>query len=332
MSFSTGISMVGGNLQDEEIKKKIEVFFNKYFDVFRESAVKTHIGLANFNLGRPNNFYFAVDRKRIHFIFSSDFAGGIKEIVYIDLRDQKGENFSTEEVALFFRSQKGFTRWSGFNIDQSVLKKKQKDIDSEATKLAQDHIKQEFQELIKKHQPLFISDKQIESFLEEATEDELIQILLVPLLRHLGFRTAEAKGHRDKTLEFGQDIQKMKIQIPTGHWLYFSAQVKKGNIKYGAATQKDNVEKILTQTHSQLEWEMPDPEMGINVKPDHILLIVSGDIAEGAKQYIYRHSSIKNKKVLLWEKDTIIRLIKEKGLPEQIQNIIIEFNKKKDVH
>jgi hypothetical protein len=331
MPFSTGISVVGGNLQDEDIKKRINIFFDKYFDVFRESASKTNIGLANFSLGKPNNFYFAVDRKKVHFIFSSDFAGGIKEIIYVDLRDQKGENFSTEEIALFFRSQKGFIKWTGFSIDQSVLEKEQKDIESEATTLAQNRVKQEFQELIKKHQPLFISDEQIESFLREATEDEFIQILLVPLLRHLGFKTAEAKGHRDKTLEFGQDIQKMKIQIPTGHWLYFSAQVKKGDIKYGTTTPKNNVEKILTQTHAQLEWEMPDPELGINVKPDHILLIVSGDIAEGAKQYIYRHSLVKSKKVLLWEKDTIMRLIKERGLPEQIQNIIIEFNKKKDI-
>jgi len=58
------------------------------------------------------------------------------------------------------------------------------------------------------------------------------------LNRHLGFKTAEAKGHRDKTLEFGQDIQKTTIQIPTGHWLYFSAQVKKGDIKYGTTNKK----------------------------------------------------------------------------------------------
>ena len=72
---------------------------------------------------------------------------------------------------------------------------------------------------------------------------------------------------------------------------------------------------------------MPDSEMGINIKPDHILLIVSGDIVEGAKQYIYRHSSIKNKKVLLWEKETILRLCEEKGLPESVQKTILEYNK-----
>lgn len=120
----------------------------------------------------------------------------------------------------------------------------------------------------------------------------------------------------------------MKIQLPTGHFLYFSAQVKKGDIKGNTKNQKDHVEKILTQTYSQLEWAMPDSEMGINIKPDHVMLIVSGEITESAKQYIYGHSLVKQKSVLLWEKDTIIRMCKEKGLPEQVQRIILEFNKK----
>lgn len=328
MTFSTGISLTGGNLKDEKQKEKINIFFDKYFDVFKNESAKTHVGLANFSLGKPNNFYFAIDRKKAHFIYSSDFAGGIKEIIYVDLRDQKGENFSIEEVAIFFRSQKGFSVWRGFSINASLLQKSKAKIEKEASDLAMKAVQQEIQELIKKHQPLFISTDQIEKFLNNSSEDEFTQILLVPLLRHIGFNTAEAKGHRDRMLEFGQDIQKMKIQLPTGHWLYLSAQVKKGDIKANTQQQKDNVEKVLSQTYSQLEWEMPDPEMGINVKPDHVILIVSGEITESAKQYIYRHSLVKKKRVLLWEKDTIIRMCREKGLPEQVQRIILDFNRK----
>ncbi|MCA9372459.1 hypothetical protein KC726_06340, partial [Candidatus Woesebacteria bacterium] len=81
MSFAGGIQLTGGNLQDQELQKKINLFFDAYFDTFRENATKTNIGLANFSLGRPSNFYFAVDRKQTHFIYSSDFAGGIKEVI-----------------------------------------------------------------------------------------------------------------------------------------------------------------------------------------------------------------------------------------------------------
>jgi hypothetical protein len=150
----------------------------------------------------------------------------------------------------------------------------------------------------------------------------------VPLLRHIGFRTAESKGHKDRSLEFGQDVQRMKIQIPTGHWLYFSAQVKKGDIKANTESQNENVEKVLTQTQMQLEWQMPDIETNQNVKPDHILLIVSGDITESAKQYIFNHSLYQRKRVLLWEKETIIRLCEERGLPETVQRTITDYNQK----
>ena len=328
MSFSAGISLSSGNLNDSETKKRISFFFDAYFDKFKENASKTNIGLANFSLGKPNNYYFAVDRIKTHFIFSSDFAGGIKEVIHMDLRSQKGEKFPIEEISLFFRSQKGFSSWRGFSIETSSLNKPDAKLKQIAISLAIDHVKKEFQELIQKHQPLFISISQVEAFLDKASEDELTQLLLVPLLKHLGFNTAEAKGHKDKTLEFGQDIQRIKIQIPTGHWLYFSAQVKKGNIKANTKTQKENVNQVLNQTASQLEWEMPDSENNSLVKPDHILLIVSGDITEAAKQFIFRHSLYKRKRVLLWEKQTILKLCSEKGLPEQVQKIILEFNKK----
>lgn len=328
MSFSAGISLSGGNLKDNEIRKKIHFFFDKYFDKFKQTAINTNIGLANFSLGKPNNFYFAIDRKKTHFIFSSDFAGGIKEVIDVDLREQQTEDFPLEEVVAFFRSQKGFTSWRGFSVKTEILSEVDEAIAKIAEELAVAHVQSEFQELIKKHQPLFISVDQIEKFLRTSSEDEFTQLLLVPLLRHIGFTTAEAKGHRDKSLEFGQDIQRMKIQIPTGHWLYFSAQVKKGDIKANTFKQKENVNQVLNQTASQLEWKMPDSESNTNVKPDHVLLIVSGDITEAAKQFIFDHDLYKRKRVLLWEKETIVRLCQDKGLPEQVQNIILEFNKK----
>jgi hypothetical protein len=261
-------------------------------------------------------------------IYSSQFAGGIAEVMYIDLRTQEKETFSLPELATFLRAQKGITELQGISFPLNILDDPEEKQNSLISKSAIEQVNREYQSLIQRNQPLFIPVEQVKRFLEIASEDDLTNILLVPLLRHLGFKTAESKGHRDKTLEFGQDIQRMKIQIPTGHWLYFSAQVKKGDIKANSVTQQENVERILTQTQMQLEWEMPDAETNQNVKPDHVLLIVSGEITEAAKQYIFNHSSYQRKRVLLWEKETILRQSEEKGLPETVQKTILDYNQK----
>jgi len=320
------IQSVSSNFKEQDVQNKVGNLVSRYIDEFQKIVKESKLPIGEFSFGKPTNYYIALDKKYIHLIYSSDYAGGIAEVMFFDLREQPLETYPIEEVARFFRSQRGFSNWGGVLLDAKFITEDSSAIDLK--NLAKDKFKKEYQSILIKHQPLFISNAQLENFLQLASEEEFTQFLLVPLLRHIGFITVEAKGHRDKSLEFGQDIQRMKIQLPTGHWLYFSAQVKKGNINCDSQGQRDNVEKVLTQTYSQLEWEMPDPEMGINVKPDHILLIVSGDITESAKKYIYDHSLTKRKKVLLWEKNKIIELCRNKGLPEQVQKIILEINKK----
>jgi hypothetical protein len=41
------------------------------------------------------------------------------------------------------------------------------------------------------------------TFLDRASEDVLIEEMLMPLLRQLGFHRITASGHRDKALEYG---------------------------------------------------------------------------------------------------------------------------------
>jgi len=244
----------------------------------------------------------------------------------MDLKDQQKESFTQNELALYLQSQKGITKWSGISFKIEVLDYSQAEKMEIIDEQTEEHVSKEYKMLIQKHQPLFISREQLERFFDISSETDFTNILLVPLLRHIGFKTAEAKGHRDRSLEFGQDIQRMKIQLPTQHWLYFSAQVKTGDIKANTTGQESFVEKVLHQTYAQLQWEMPDPEIGINVKPDHVLLIVSGEITESAKQYIYRHSLTKERRVLLWEREQIIRICEKSGLSETVQNTILKYN------
>lgn len=47
-----------------------------------------------------------------------------------------------------------------------------------------------------------------------ASEDQLIEQLLLPLFRQLGFHRITAAGHKDKALEYGKDVW-MRYTLPT---------------------------------------------------------------------------------------------------------------------
>ena len=52
--------------------------------------------------------------------------------------------------------------------------------------------------------------------LDTASEDELIEEILLPLFRQLGFQRVTASGHQDKALEYGKDIW-MRFRLSTLH-------------------------------------------------------------------------------------------------------------------
>lgn len=47
---------------------------------------------------------------------------------------------------------------------------------------------------------------QLTTYLNKCSEDELIEELLLPLFRQLGFHRITAAGHKDKALEYGKDV------------------------------------------------------------------------------------------------------------------------------
>ena len=116
--------------------------------------------------------------------------------------------------------------------------------------------------------------ERLERFLNEASEDDIIEKVLVPLFQRLGFRRVSPTGHRDKLLEFGKDPW-MKFQLPTSHWLYFCAQVKKEKIDSNKASGRNNVSNILSQARMAIDHPIFDPETNRKVLLDH-LFIISG--------------------------------------------------------
>ena len=178
---------------------------------------------------------------------------------------------------------------------------------------------------------VFLSHIEMQTFLETVDEDTFIDILLVPIMRKLGFNCVASKGHTDKTLEFGQDLRGFKYQLPTGHWLYFAAQVKTGGISYSPKKSSRNIEEILTQIRMAQRKKIFDFETNSYHMPDHVLFIASGSIVEGARTYLCEQlSETKANRILFWDSNLIIERSEELGLPTGIQIEIRNYLREKN--
>jgi hypothetical protein len=127
--------------------------------------------------------------------------------------------------------------------------------------------------------------QKLDAFLDSASEDDFIEKVLVPLFQRLGFRRVSPTGHKEKNLEFGKDLW-MKYQLPTSHWLYFCAQVKKDKIDSNNASGSRNVSNVLTQTRMAIDHPIFDQETNRKVLLDHIYLISAGEITKGARTWL----------------------------------------------
>ena len=58
-----------------------------------------------------------------------------------------------------------------------------------------------------------IQKEEIFSFFEIASEDDFTQLFFAPLAKAMGFENVKIKGHKIRTLEFGQDIKLMKFRF-----------------------------------------------------------------------------------------------------------------------
>ena len=127
--------------------------------------------------------------------------------------------------------------------------------------------------------------QKVEAFLENASEDEFTERILVPLFQRLGFHRVTAAGHKEKTLEFGKDLW-MKYQLPTGHWIYFCAQIKRGKIDAGGTGGSSNVANVLTQVKMAIDHPIFDPDANRKVLLDHVFVIAGGEITRAARTWL----------------------------------------------
>jgi hypothetical protein len=108
----------------------------------------------------------------------------------------------------------------------------------------------------------------VEAFLDSASEDEFTTRLLVPFFQRLGFHRVSPSGHSEKALEYGKDLW-MKFQLPTGHLLYFGAQVKRDKLDAKGASPDANTASVLNQILMAVDHPVFDPDTGRKVLIDH---------------------------------------------------------------
>jgi len=131
-----------------------------------------------------------------------------------------------------------------------------------------------------------ISQRQkVAAFLESASEDEFTQSLLVPLFQRLGFRRVSVTGHDEKLLEYGKDLW-MKYQLPTGHWIYFAAQIKREKLDARGGSGDKNTATVLDQVRMALDHPVFDPETSRKVLVDHVYVISAGEITRSARNWL----------------------------------------------
>ena len=171
------------------------------------------------------------------------------------------------------------------------------------------------------HRPFSTSElkkrEQLLAYLDTVSEDQIIERVLLPLFRYLGFHRITAAGHNDKALEYGKDVW-MKFILPTQHVLYFGIQAKKGKIDSAGASKAGNanVAEIHNQVTMMLGHEIFDPEIGKRVLVDHAFIVAGGEITKAARNWLgNKLDATKRSQLLFMDRDDILNLYAITNLP-----------------
>ncbi|PRZ34789.1 hypothetical protein CLV47_12321 [Antricoccus suffuscus] len=171
------------------------------------------------------------------------------------------------------------------------------------------------------HRPLTTVEVQrrndLAGFLDKCSEDELIEEVLLPLFRQLGFHRITAAGHKDKALEYGKDIW-MRYMLPTQHLLYFGIQAKKGKLDASGVTKAGNANmaEIYNQALMMLAHEIFDPEINRRVLVDHAFIVAGGEITKAARNWLGNAlDDAKRSQIMFIDRDDILNLYVVTNLP-----------------
>lgn len=173
-------------------------------------------------------------------------------------------------------------------------------------------------QLVNPHRPMTPAERErrgrLVTYLDRCSEDELIEEVLLPLYRQLGFHRITAAGHKDKALEYGKDVW-MKFTLPTQHVLYFGIQAKKGKLD-ASGVSKSNVAEIHNQVTMMLGHEIFDPELNRRVLVDHAFIVAGGEITKQARAWIgNKLDATRRSQIMFMDRDDILNLFVVTNLP-----------------
>lgn len=176
-------------------------------------------------------------------------------------------------------------------------------------------------EPINPHRPLTPAEEKrrnlLAIYLNKCSEDQLIEHVLLPMFRQLGFHRITVAGHRDKALEYGKDIW-MRFTLPTQHILYFGVQAKKGKIDAAGMTKDDNrnIAEIKNQALMMLGHEVFDPEASKKVLVDHAIIVAGGIITKAARNWLGGAlDASKRSQILFMDREDILNLYIVSNIP-----------------
>ncbi|GFE63420.1 hypothetical protein [Litoreibacter roseus] len=159
--------------------------------------------------------------------------------------------------------------------------------------------------------------KALNAYLSKCSEDELIEEVLLPLFRQLGFHRIQAAGHKDKALEYGKDLW-MRYVLPTRHVLYFGIQAKKGKLDAAGMSKGSNrnISEIHQQSLMMLGHEIFDPETSKKALVDHAFIVAGGEITKQAKNWLgQRLDATKRSQLMFMDREDLLNLFTATNLP-----------------
>lgn len=158
-----------------------------------------------------------------------------------------------------------------------------------------------------------IRREQLAKYLDTCTEDQLIEEVLLPLYRQLGYHRITAAGHEDKNLEHGKDVW-MRFMLPSQHMLYFGLQVKKGKLDASAdSTKRDgpntNIAVIHNQVLMMLDAPVWDPDFNTNRLVDHAFIVAGGKVTKSAQMWLARNLAPQQRsRIMFMDREDILNL------------------------
>ena len=160
----------------------------------------------------------------------------------------------------------------------------------------------------------------VAEYLDNASEDEFIENILVPMFSQLGFIRISVAGHVDKSLEYGKDLW-MKYQLPTSHFLYFGVQAKKGKLDAAAKSKNEHIAEVLNQIRMMLASPVWDPETNKKNLLDHVFIACGGEITKQATAWLGQHLDQESRRhVLFLDREDILDLAAGINLPLPVED------------